>query len=98
MKKVADGVNETMIGVAVVSLTSTKYVVDIVVVKSLVKLKNLILSVYQDFSNAEFQFLSGSDVLHDFDSTSEVTISSSIYPLAGGSTLYEVRVRENGDV
>ena len=50
----------------------------------------------QNFSNPEFQFLSGSDVLHDFASTSEVTISSSGYPLAGGSTLYEVRVRENG--
>ena len=50
----------------------------------------------QNFTNPEFQFLSASAVLHDFASTSEVTISSSGYPEAGNATLYEVRVRENG--
>ena len=50
----------------------------------------------QNFTTPEFQFLSASAVLHDFATTSEVTISSSGYPEPGNATLYEVRVRESG--
>ena len=96
----ADGVNGASGSDAkVVSLTSTKYAVVYDGDGNLFPAnQNFNLSgSAQGFSNPEFQFLSGSDVLHDFASTSEVTISSSGYPLAGGATLYEVRVRENGD-
>ena len=82
----------------VVSLSSTKYAVvydgDGVLFPTD---QNFNLSgSSQNFTNPEFQFLSASAVLHDFASTSEVTISSSGYPEAGNATLYEVRVRENG--
>ena len=83
----------------VVSLSSTKYAVvydgDGVLFPTD---QNFNLSgSAQNFTNPEFQFLSSSAVLHDFASTSEVTISSSGYPEAGNTTLYEVRVRENGE-
>ena len=50
----------------------------------------------QNFNTPEFQFLSGGAVLHDFATTSEVVISSSGYPAAGTSIIYEVRTREQG--
>ena len=95
----ADGANGASGSNAkVVSLSSTKYAVvydgDRVLFPTD---QNFNLSgSSQNFSNPEFQFLSASAVLHDFASTSEVTISSSGYPEAGSATLYEVRVRENG--
>jgi len=95
----ADGANGASGSNAkVVSLSSTKYAVvydgDGVLFPTD---QNFNLSgSSQNFTNPEFQFLSASAVLHDFASTSEVTISSSGYPEAGNATLYEVRVRENG--
>ena len=50
----------------------------------------------QNFNTPEFQFLSGGAVIHDFATTSEVVISSSGYPSAGTSIIYEVRTREQG--
>ena len=96
----ADGANgATGVDAKVVSLSSTKYAVVYDGDGTLFPTDqdfNLSGSA-QNFTNPEFQFLSASAVLHDFASTSEVTISSSGYPEAGNATLYEVRVRENGE-
>ena len=95
----ADGANGASGSNAkVVSLSSTKYAVVYDGDGTLFPTdQNFNLSgSSQNFTNPEFQFLSASAVLHDFASTSEVTISSSGYPEAGNATLYEVRVRENG--
>ena len=95
----ADGANGASGSNAkIVSLSSTKYAVVYDGDGTLFPTdQNFNLSgSAQNFTNPEFQFLSASAVLHDFASTSEVTISSSGYPEAGNATLYEVRVRENG--
>ena len=50
----------------------------------------------QNFNTPEFQFLSGGAEIHPFSTTSEVIISSSGYPQRGDTSLFEVRVREQG--
>ena len=92
-----DGVNGASGSNAkVVSLSSTRYAVVYDGDGNLFPAnQNFTLSgSAQNFDTPEFQFLSGGAVIHDFATTSEVVVSSSGYPAAGTSIIYEVRAKE----